>query len=500
MESTPPGSSGTDVQAKDWLVLAAVSVGSFSLTAALSMMVIAIPSMVDDLDASVGVTQWTIIMSTMLMASLAPLFGRISDIRGRRHLFALGLVIYAIGMAGSGAAWDIPSLIGSRVIAGIGAAMAAVTALAIVTDTFPAGKRGMALGVLGMVTNTAFLLGPTLGGVLVTNFGWRSVFWFNVALGLIVAPIAWKAMPNRKPARPGEPLDGWGAVALLVGLGAFIITVSQGPSWGWSSLATAAGAMVAAGALAAFVARELAYRYPLVDLRVFRLGVFSAGLLAFTAVTIVSSSLNVMLPFFWQGPHGFTAQQSGILMLAIPIPLISVSVVAGRLSDRLPPRWLTTGGMLTMLAGVLLFATLAPGAGTWNAVWRIALVGVGLGLFTAPNQNIVMSSVPPAQRGMAAGLTNVFRFSASALGYSLSGAIFATVMAAELGAAALTGSPADFVAARTDPGALAMLNDAFHIGIRTLFLAVAGTLAVGVILSSFLGRRKLPAPITEAAG
>jgi EmrB/QacA subfamily drug resistance transporter len=490
--STPADSTHTEVTTKDWLILTATSIGSFSLTAALSMMFVAIPSMSDDLGASVSATQWTVIMSTLLMAALSPLFGRLSDIQGRRHLFALGLFIYALGMGGSAMSWDIPSLVGARVVAGIGASMSSVTALAIVIDTFPAGKRGLALGFMGMVTNAAFLLGPTLGGVLVTNFGWRSIFWFNVVLGFIVAPLAWKVVPSRPPVRPGEPIDGWGALALVVALSGLIITVSMAPFWGWTSRATAMGAIIAAAGLGAFVAREISYRYPLVDLRVFRVGAFAGGLVAFIVVTLVTSSMNVMLPFFWQGVHGLSAQESGFLMLAIPIPLISVSVIAGRLSDKLPPRRLTTTGMLAILAGVALFAALPAQGDAWDAVWRVALIGMGLGLFTAPNQNLVMSSVPATQRGMAAGLTNVARFSASTLGYALSGAVFGTMMAAQLGSAAQTGSPADFAAARLDPATLSALRDAFFLGIRVLLGMVGSLLAVGIVFSAILARRKAP--------
>ena len=490
MSAEPEKQVKERVTLRAWVVLGAVATGNFTFTSVFSMMIIAIPAVADDLNASVGATQWMVLMSTGLMAGLGPLYGRLSDIWGRPRMFVLGLVIYSLGSVGSALAWDIGSLIGARVIAGLGGAMVMVNALAIITDTFTIGRRGLALGLLGTITSAALLLGPTLGGVMVTNLAWRSIFWLNVALGFGAAVLALVAIPNKRSDRQPEPIDWLGAFLVLAGLGLILLGFSRGQSWGWLSPATLGSILGGAAIGVVFVMRQLQTLHPLVDVTLFRVGLFAGGQVTMLAVNGVMSGMTFMLALYWQGPQGLSAQEAGLLMLAFPVPMVLVSAISGRISDVIPPRWLTLSGMAVMIVGALLVSAASASTAIWDVVWRIAILGVGLGIYTAPTENLLMSSVPVERRGVAAGLVGLFRFSASSVGVAVAGAIYVTVLVAQLGGdAPLRGTPADFTALSSDPAALADLKDAAVNGVRVVFLYVAGLLAVGGAMAWFLVTR-----------
>jgi EmrB/QacA subfamily drug resistance transporter len=490
MSTQPEAQVKEKLPLRTWVILGAVSMGSFTLTSVFSMMTIAIPAVADDLNASVGAIQWMVLMSTGLMAGLGPLYGRLSDIWGRPRMFVLGLVIYSLGSVGSALAWDIGSLIGARVIAGLGGAMVMVNALAIITDTFPPGRRGLALGLLGTITSAALLLGPTLGGVMVTNLGWRSIFWFNVALGFGAAVLALVTIPNKRSDRKAEPIDWLGAFLVLAGLGLILLGFSKGLTWGWGSPATLGSILGGMVIGVVFVTRQLHAAHPLVDITLFRIGLFAGGQVTMLAVNGVMSGMAFMLALYWQGPQGLSAQGAGLLMLALPVPMVVVSAVSGRMSDVISPRWLTLSGMAVMIVGALLVSAASASTAVWDVVWRITILGVGLGIYTAPTENLLMSSVPVERRGVAAGLVGLFRFSASSIGVAIAGAIYVTVLVSQLGNdASLRGTPADFTALSNDPTALAALKDAAVDGVRVVFLSITVLLSVGGAIAWFLFTR-----------
>jgi MFS family permease len=288
-------------------------------------------------------------------------------------------------------------------------------------------------------------------------------------------------------------VDWLGAAIVLLGLGAVLLAISRGQTWGWSSAPTLGALIAGLVVMTLFVAREATYPYPLVEPKLFRIGAFASGLVAALSVGVVNSSFNLVLPFYWQGPRGLSAQEAGVLMLALPLPSALVGVVSGRLSDKVPPRWLSSAGMVCILLGTLLVGTISSHASVADMVWRVGVVGVGMGLFSAPNQNQVMSAVAPGDRGVASGLQNIFRFSSGITGFAVAGAIFSTVMASRLDfltTGQQVGTPAHFASARGDPAALAGLTEAFLSSIRAVLIVMAGVLAAGLAAATALALRE----------
>src|SRR5665811_1970699 len=260
-----------------WLVLFSVGLGLFMVVIDVSILNIALPQIADSLDATMASIQWTLIGYTLFMTALAPLFGRISDVMGRKRLFITGVSIFALGSLTAALSPTIFWLIGARLVQAVGGALITTNVLAIITDTFPEGKRGAAMGAQAILVSGGAAIGPTLGGFLVTHFGWEAIFFVNLPVGLIAVVLALKILPSLRSHRAREPLDWPGAGLLMTSLASILLAITQGASWGWTSNTILGLAVLGAAGASVFVWWELRARYPLVDLPLFRNRAFSAG-------------------------------------------------------------------------------------------------------------------------------------------------------------------------------------------------------------------------------
>jgi MFS family permease len=259
-----------------------------------------------------------------------------------------------------------------------------------------------------------------------------------------------------------EPLDWLGAGLLMSGLTSSLLALTEGETWGWTSAPTLTAAAAGVAALAAFVWWELRTRYPLVDLSLFRVRAFSAGQLAGLFGTVAFVAMVFLLPFYWQGLRGSSAQQAGLMMLPLPLVLMIVAPLAGRLSDMWGARGIATTGLTIMALALFLISGVDENTPVWSVLVRVAVMGAGVGMFMAPNNNAVMSSVAPNRRGIAAGLLGTFRFTGQSIGIAFIGTIMGALMRAGTGSAAdALPSPDRFQAVAGDPAALATLSDAF---------------------------------------
>lgn len=475
-----------------WLILFIVSLGLFMAVIDMTILNIALPTIADDLNATMASIQWTFIAYTLAMTGLVPFFGRISDVIGRKRLFVTGLLVFTLGSLLAGLSTNVGWLIAARVIQAFGGALITTNALAIIADIFPPGRRGIAMGVQTIIVSGGGAIGPSLGGVLVTQFGWEAVFLVNLPIGLSAAAVAAFVLPPLQTHRTLEPIDWLGAFLMLFGLLPVMLAFTKGASWGWGSplvLSLFAGGLIF---LILFVLWENRVRYPLIDLSLFRIRAFTAGQIAGASATICMSSMNFILPFYWQSLRGLPAQEAGLLMLPIPFGIMFLAPVAGRLSDRHGARIIATAGLAGIMSALFFLSRVTVDMPVGDVIWRVALLGAGLGTFLAPNNNAVMSVAPPSKRGIASGLLGTFRFTGQSLGVAISGAVFGAVLSSS---GALTGgempTPEFLEQLLQNPAALDVFQTSFIAALRMVSYTAMPFALVGIVLSFSRGQGDL---------
>jgi len=469
------------------MILFSVGLGLFMVVIDITILNIAMPTLAGSMNASLEEIEWALLAYTVVLTGLVPFFGRVSDLVGRKRLFLAGLLIFALASLLAALSPSILWLIAARLLQAVGGAQITSNTLAIITDIFPAGRRGVAMGIQSIIISGGAAIGPTLGGFLVTHFGWQAVFYVNVPIGIVGALIAAVVLPPLQSHRTPEPMDWMGALTLMGGMSTLLLGLTKGPAWGWSSISVMFLIIGGLVIISLFVVHESRTRFPLVDLSLFRIREFAAAQMAGLFATVSFASLFFLLPFYWQGLRGYSAQETGLLMLPVPLILMIVAPLSGKASDRLGSRGLATTGMLLIMTGLFLVSQLTETMSIVQVLGRLMVFAVGFGLFIAPNNNSVMSCVPPHQRGVAGGLLGMFRYLGQALGVALAGTLFAFLVtdASGNGMHLLSSlSSGDSLAS----DALSDSHSAFMLGIRGVTLVGALVAGLGAVLSLLRGQ------------
>ncbi|SMC07611.1 drug resistance transporter, EmrB/QacA subfamily [Sulfobacillus thermosulfidooxidans DSM 9293] len=417
-----------------WFVVATVCIGAFMAALDASIVNVALPDLTTYFHASASMVSWVLIAYLLTLATLLTLFGRLADMLGRRPLYTFGFLVFIIGSAACGAAVNLPMLIVSRVFQAAGAAMLQANSVAIITAAVPASVRGRAIGFQGSAQAIGLSLGPAIGGALVGLFGWRAIFYVNVPVGLLGTTMAAMILPKDKLSGHKATFDWWGTLLMTPFLVLVMLGLTEGNSWGWSSPAILGMFAAAALLLIGFIFRELSFRAPLVDMRLFKIPVFSVG--NFTGLLSYLAMFGVLflMPFFFERVLNYSSAVSGLILTAVPLGMTVAAPKSGALADRYGPRLLTTSGMaLTGLASLLLAWTLSLKPNVTMMVIELILIGAGLGIFTPPNNSSVMGSLPSSRLGVGGGILNMARSLGMAMGTALSGTMLAVFLIANGG-------------------------------------------------------------------
>lgn len=409
---------------RKWLVLGAAVFGLFMAILDASIVNIAIPTIERDLETDIGTVTWVLNSYNLVFAVLLIPAGRMADRLGRKRLFALGIVIFALSSLGAGLSERIETLIAWRAVQGLGAAIMVPVSLAIVTLAFPPHQRGLSLGIWGAMSGFAGAIGPTLGGVLTEYVGWEWIFLVNVPVGFVAVLVALAIVPESRDPEARRHIDLPGIATLSVSLFALTLALIRGQEVGWSS-AFISGLLATSAVFGAlFVLVERVVSGPIVDLRVFRDRTFSAangtillfGLGFFGAAFLIVQYLTVV--------EGYSALEAAFALTPFPASIMLTGPIAGRLSDRVGPRPLAVAGMLVF--GMALFAAsrLSGGVPYPQIAWRLVLAGVGAGLTFAPLTSAAMGSVAGGRAGVGAGVFNTARQIGFTLGLAVLVAVF----------------------------------------------------------------------------
>ena len=445
-----------------------------------SIVNIALPSIGRAFGVDLAVVEWVVVAYLLVIGSLLLPFGRLGEVVSFRRVYLAGFAVFTGASVLCGAAPEIRALVGFRAVQGIGAAMLMAMGPAIVARTFGPGERGRALGLNAISVSIGLSLGPALGGLLTELATWRAIFFVNLPIGLIAIAWAARVLPVDRPGRR-ESFDVVGAVLASGGLFALLLALNQGGAWGWSSPATV-GLLVLAGGLGlAFLVVERRTAVPMMDLGLFRIRAFSAGLASAFAAFAALFTATFLLPFLLQEGSGLSPLEAGLLITPIPIGAAVVAPFSGALSDRIGPRLPASLGMAFQAVGLLSLTTLPPDFAPVDLVWRLALIGVGHGLFMSPNSSAVLGAVPRPRLGTASGMAAETRVVGQALGIVVSAAVVAVRLPVHLAEAAGTGGGAG------GGGAGDVASQAFVAAIHDAFVVAALICCVGIVTSLVRG-------------
>ena len=466
-----------------WWSLAVVSLGTFMVTTDMGLLSIALPVIITDLNADLALAGWIALIYALVTASLYLPCGRLSDMIGRAKVYRVGFFLYAVTSLVAGFAQDAVQVILFRGLQAIGSALIMTNSFAMVTAVFPPEERGRAMGIAGgTVSALGYTLGPVIGGVLTYTLGWRSNFFLTACLAFLGFTAACYLLgdeahgPDRQGAK--ESFDFAGAVTFAVGISALLLGVTAGEKAGWTSVLTLSELGLGLATLIFFVKWETGTRFPLLDLRLFRIRAFSYGNIARLISFMVISLNNLVMPFFLQLAMGLDPLRAGLLVAPTPLGLALLAPIAGWLSDRVSVRLLTASGLTVKAVACVLLAYASLDATYFDLVMRLGLLGLGLGIFQTPNNNSLMSSIPRERLGVGSSFLSVVR----SLGHSAGAALATAIISARL--LALTGQDAvhDLKSATATAGSAIL--PAFMEGFRYAFLTAAALCIAGAVISA----------------
>lgn len=403
-----------------WQVLVIVMIGTLMSALDASIVNVSIPAIMADYGASLDDIEWVITSYMLAFASLMPLTAWLRDRIGHKQLYIASLGVFTVGSVLCGAAWNLPAMIIARVIQAIGGGAIVPTGMAMITESFEPHERGKALGFWGMGAVMGPAFGPTIGGFLTKSFGWPSIFWVNLPIGLIGMFYAMKVLkPDRPTHNDHRAFDAAGFVFLAVFLISFLLGLSKGESEGWSSTYVVSCLTIAAFSFTGFMTVEMQVQNRIMDIMLLKNPVFAT---CFTLTAVRSVALyggTFLLPVFLQNFKNLDEIDSGLFLLPGSLLMGALMPFTGRLGDKLSPRLMAFVGFILLGSFFFEYRTLDVTTSNWGIIWPTILRGVGIALLTAPLTATAMNAVPKNKAGMASSMINIIQQVGGSVGIAL---------------------------------------------------------------------------------
>ncbi|HBY47715.1 MAG TPA: DHA2 family efflux MFS transporter permease subunit [Thermomicrobiales bacterium] len=427
--------AGVDVEPtrNPWLILVVLCTAVFMLLVDSTVVNVAQRKIQIGLETTLSEIQWVLDAYILAYAVLLLSFGRLGDVFGRKKLFIVGMTIFTAASALCGVSGWLGALVGisgvnalifARVLQGVGGAFMMPQTLSLITVVFPADKRGAAMGIWGSIVSLGAVVGPVVGGLIVTHYAWEWIFLINVPVGIVAILATLAIVPESVDPHASRKID-WGGV-LLSGLGIFAIVFAliEGNSMGWTNPVILGLFVGGLALLGAFVWWEHRASDPMMKLELFRLRNFSVG--SAIAFVVAFGMLGIFFPMtlFLQGVLGYSPIRAGLTMMPTSLMIMVIAPMSGRLSDRIGARWILTGGLTLISVGILLIIASIDTSTTWQSLLPALIVtGAGMGMTFAPMTAAAMREVPTRIAGSASGILNTTRNVGQVMGIAVLGSL-----------------------------------------------------------------------------
>ncbi len=467
---------------RKWYVMAAVSMGTLLATIDGSIVNVALPTLVRELQTDFATVQWVVLAYLLTLATLLPSVGRLADMIGKKRIYTLGFVGFTLGSFLCGLAPTIHLLIAFRMLQAVGATMVLALGSAIVTESFPSSERGRALGITGTMVSIGIVIGPTLGGFIIEGFSWHWIFFVNIPVGIAGTLMTVRFVPDIKP-KGRQQFDFLGAVTLFLCLLAFLFALTLGQSAGFSDIRVLS--LFAAGTLllGAFIVVEKRAQEPMIDLTLFSNLEFSSGLVTGFLTFIAIAGTLILMPFYLENVLGHSTRQVGLLMAVLPVAMGIVAPFAGSMSDRVGTRIITVIGLVILFFGYTGLTRLNIQTGALTFALLMVPVGIGMGTFQSPNNSAIMGAAPPDKLGVVSGMLALNRSLAQTTGIAIIGAIWAALTLSYAQASQITNA-----ADASAPAQVAALQHTFIVVAAVIFAALL--VAIWTLMKESRGRSR----------
>ena len=415
-----------------WLIMAAVSLGMFLTLMDATIVNIAVPAIIKDLNTTVSKVSWVLNAYNLTLAVLFLSMGRIADKFGQKRVFIGGVVVFTLFSLACGLSPGIYWLIVFRVGQAVGGAAMAPVSLAILLGSFPRKQHGLAVGLWGAMGAVAAAIGPTIGGLLVTYVSWHWIFYVNVPVGAVALFFGLAVIPERRRAAAATGVDIVGILIASVGLFCLSLGLIQGNSWGWSSVRIIALLVIAAVTYPMFYWWETHVRSPMFDFKLLRVRSFTAANTAILGLGTAMGGALLLLVIFMVDVLGYSELRAALAITAMPAVALVLSPISGRLVDRIGPRIPAALGVGFFAVGLILLAQLGGDARLIDIIWRIAFLGLGIGFAMPTLAAAAMGSVPDDSGGVGSGAFSMMRQMGFVLGVAILVSIFSHTVAANV--------------------------------------------------------------------
>ncbi len=408
-----------------WWILLTVIIGTFLGRLDQTIVNLALPKIINDFGITVSAAGWIATAYILANAVFVPIWGKLGDTIGRKKVYILGFSIFIFGSVLAGLSWNLSSMIVFRVIQAIAGSADYPTAMAILAVTFKEGKeRAQALGIWSSSFAAAVVFGPLLGGPLIDNFGWRSVFLVNLPIGVLGIFMALRFINESRSEAKTRFFDWWGALTLGGMLSALVLVLDQGADWGWLSVGSLACYFSIIVLLGLFIKVEQKAPEPIVDLKFFKIPAFVNALINNFVVFMGMMGGVFLIPVFAQTFLGYNATESGYLFIPMAAAMMLAAPLGGMLTGKVQSRYVIFASTIVAAIGIFLFARLDPRSTAFDIVMPLSVMAFGLGFGMAQRTNIIASVVPQSEIGIASSILALVRNIAGAFGI----AIFATLL------------------------------------------------------------------------